>query len=131
MPNAFVSRIIPLVLLGGGLLAACAQAAPVHVHEAAAEGGSFFSDLLKQYTPRSICMNNELPVIWLHIISDSAIALAYFTIPLALVHFIRRRKDVAFHWGFICFAVFILAAAPPTRSASWRSGTRFTGWTAS
>ncbi|MFT5591213.1 MAG: light-regulated signal transduction histidine kinase (bacteriophytochrome), partial [Bradyrhizobium sp.] len=46
---------------------------------------------------------------WLHVLSDSLIALAYFSIPVTLLFFVRKRRDLQFHWMFICFAVFILA----------------------
>jgi two-component sensor histidine kinase len=48
-------------------------------------------------------------LIGLHVVSDALIAIAYFCIPLALFYFVRRRKDVPFHWMFICFAAFILS----------------------
>jgi light-regulated signal transduction histidine kinase (bacteriophytochrome) len=48
-------------------------------------------------------------VIWLNVISDATIALAYYSIPLTLVYFVRKRKDLAFDWIFLCFAIFIVA----------------------
>ena len=48
-------------------------------------------------------------LIKLHVISDVAIALAYFSIPLTLGWFVRRRRDIDFGWMFILFGVFILA----------------------
>ena len=49
-------------------------------------------------------------VIWLHVISDGLIALAYCSIPITLVYFVRHRRDLAFRRMFLCFAVFILAS---------------------
>src|SRR3989442_16035548 len=46
---------------------------------------------------------------WMHILSDMAIFGAYAAIPVALVFFIRRRKDVPLLPIFWLFAVFILA----------------------
>src|SRR6202012_3940541 len=40
------------------------------------------------------------------------IALAYYSIPLTLVYFVRKRKDLAFDWMFVCFAIFIVAWGP-------------------
>ncbi|QDT64370.1 Sensory/regulatory protein RpfC [Calycomorphotria hydatis] len=45
---------------------------------------------------------------WLHIISDIGIFVAYFAIPLALIYFVGRRKDVPFYGIFFLFAAFIL-----------------------
>ena len=47
-------------------------------------------------------------VIWLHLVSDLLIALAYFSIPIALVYFARRRKDLAHDGMFVLFALFIV-----------------------
>jgi signal transduction histidine kinase/CheY-like chemotaxis protein len=69
---------------------------------------SFFSNLLADYVPRKMCMFEQREVIALHAISDFLIALAYFSIPVALVYFARRRKDLAFHWIFLLFALFIV-----------------------
>ncbi len=42
-------------------------------------------------------------------ISDALIALAYFSIPIALVTFVRKRRDIAFGGIFWLFALFITA----------------------
>ncbi len=117
----FVAAICLVVCLP--LLAAMVAPAdrPMHDHAAmmaaqapagaAAETsqGSWFSRLLETYAPRRICMNLEADVIWTNLISDSIIAISYFTIPIALIYFVKRRKDVAFNWVFVAFAVFIVA----------------------
>ena len=48
-------------------------------------------------------------LLWLHVGSDALIAIAYCTIPVTLIYFVRRRKDLQFNWMFLCFAIFILA----------------------
>ncbi|XGV98092.1 MAG: sensor histidine kinase [Leptolyngbya sp. BL-A-14] len=48
-------------------------------------------------------------LVWLHVIADSAIALAYFSIPLTLVYFVSQRKDIPFNWVFWMFGSFIIA----------------------
>jgi C4-dicarboxylate-specific signal transduction histidine kinase len=45
----------------------------------------------------------------LHVISDSVIAIAYYTIPFALIYFISRRRDLAFRGLFALTGAFILA----------------------
>ena len=59
--------------------------------------------------PHGFCYTWDPYVIWLNAVSDALIALAYYTIPLTLVYFVRRRRDLAFHWMFLCFALFIVA----------------------
>jgi signal transduction histidine kinase/CheY-like chemotaxis protein len=53
-------------------------------------------------------MYHESGLITLHVASDILIALAYFSIPVALIYFVRRRKDLAYNWIFILFALFIV-----------------------
>lgn len=46
---------------------------------------------------------------WLHITSDIAIFAAYAAIPIVLVYFVTRRKDIPFPPVFWLFALFILS----------------------
>jgi len=59
--------------------------------------------------PHGFCYTWDPYVIWLHVISDGLIAISYFSIPLTLLYLVRRRKDLAFNWLFLSFAVFIVA----------------------
>src|SRR3982074_1869258 len=61
------------------------------------------------FMPHGYCYMWNTKLVWLHVISDSLIALAYLSIPITLVYFIRKRRDVPFNWVFVCFGVFILA----------------------
>jgi signal transduction histidine kinase len=90
------------VVTGWGTARAAAPAGPPGAD-------SFFGNLLKVYMPRQSCMYHEWPLIWLHVVSDAVIALAYYSIPVALVLFVRRRRDLAFGWMFLCFAAFIVS----------------------
>lgn len=92
-------------------------AAVCHVEQGQAT--PFFSDLFKVYTPRARCMFLEKPVIWLHFVSDLIIAVAYFSIPVALIYFVRRRRDIAFHWIFWMFAAFIMACGTTHLFGVW------------
>ncbi len=51
----------------------------------------------------------ESGLVWLHLISDTLIAASYLSIPITLVYFIRKRRDLPFHWMFVCFGIFIVA----------------------
>ena len=59
--------------------------------------------------PHGYCYLWNPSLIWLHVVSDSLIAAAYFTIPITLVYFVRKRRDLPFNWMFVCFGIFILA----------------------
>jgi C4-dicarboxylate-specific signal transduction histidine kinase len=60
------------------------------------------------FMPHGHCYLWNPGLIWLHVVSDSLIALAYFFIPVTLIYFIQRRRDLPFHWVFVCFGIFIL-----------------------
>ena len=61
------------------------------------------------FMPHGHCYLWTPAILWSHAISDAIIALAYYSIPLVLVVFVRRRPDVVFGWVFVLFALFILA----------------------
>jgi PAS domain-containing protein len=83
------------------------------------------------FMPHGFCYTWDPKVIWLNGASDALIALAYYTIPGALVYFVRHRKDLAFHWMFLGFALFIVACGTTHvmelwsiwHPAYWLSGT--------
>ncbi len=62
-----------------------------------------------QYAPHGYCLLWQPGLVWTHVISDALIAAAYFSIPVALISFVRRRPDVEFGKMFWLFAVFILS----------------------
>jgi len=59
-------------------------------------------------TPHGFCLLWEPGMIWLHAVSDAVTGFAYFTIPLALAIFVRRRTDLVFRPVFVLFAAFIV-----------------------
>ena len=61
------------------------------------------------FMPHGHCYLWRPGVVWLHLVSDALIAMAYATIPFTIVHFVRRRRDLPFSWMFVCFGIFIIA----------------------
>ncbi|MEW6775404.1 MAG: ATP-binding protein [Bdellovibrionota bacterium] len=59
------------------------------------------------FMPHGHCFLWQPGVLWLHVLSDSLIALSYYSIPLALAYFVHKRTDLAFNWIFRLFAAFI------------------------
>ena len=47
-------------------------------------------------------------ILWTHVLSDAAIAIAYFSIPASIAVFVRRRRDIDFRAIPILFSAFIL-----------------------
>jgi PAS domain S-box-containing protein len=58
-------------------------------------------------------------IVWLHAISDSTIMLSYYVIPLALVYFVRKRRDLPFHWMFLMFGIFIFSCGTTHLMEVW------------
>jgi PAS domain S-box-containing protein len=61
------------------------------------------------FMPHGMCYLWQPGILGLHIVSDSLITLAYFSIPFTLIYFTTKRTDLRFSWVFISFAVFIVA----------------------
>jgi hypothetical protein len=59
--------------------------------------------------PHGHCYLWTPSLLWLYIISDGLIFLSYFTIPVALLTFVRKRADIKFNWVFVMFSMFIFA----------------------
>jgi len=59
------------------------------------------------------------PLLWAYVLSDSLIGLAYYSIPVALWYFVRRRVDLPFRWIFVMFAMFIFACGTTHLMAIW------------
>ena len=72
-----------------------------------------------EYAPHGYCLLWRPDLILTHLISDVLIALAYFSIPFALIRFVRQRKDVEFGGVFWLFATFILACGMTHVLAAW------------
>ena len=63
----------------------------------------------KQFIPHGHCYLWQPGLVWLHIASDLLIALAYYSIPIMLIYFVRQRRDLPFDWIFLLFSSFIVA----------------------
>jgi len=71
-------------------------------------------DFLRQlftsdFMPHGHCFFWLPEILWLHVISDGLISIAYYSIPVTLLLFVRKRKDLQFNWIFVMFALFIFA----------------------
>ncbi|GAB4368895.1 MAG: hypothetical protein Kow00121_08370 [Elainellaceae cyanobacterium] len=61
------------------------------------------------FIPHGHCYLWKPGLVWLHLTADTLIALAYYSIPVTLFYFVRRRQDLPFHWVFLLFCTFIVA----------------------
>lgn len=60
------------------------------------------------FEPHGHCYLWLPEILWLHVLSDWFIALAYYSIPSALIYFAYKRRDIAYRWMFVMFGAFIL-----------------------
>ena len=76
-------------------------------------------DSTNRFMPHGSCYLWLPSLVWLHIISDAVIALAYFSIPFALLYFVHKRTDLAYRWVFVLFGIFILLCGTTHLMAIW------------
>lgn len=75
---------------------------------------------LQMFAPHGVCLTWSAPLMWMYIISDTLIALAYFSIPFALFYFVRKRNDIGSPTIFILFALFIMACGTTHLMDVWK-----------
>lgn len=61
------------------------------------------------FMPHGHCYLWQPDILWLNVLSDGFIALAYFAIPLTLLYFVMKKKNAPFIGVFLLFAAFILS----------------------
>ncbi|WP_375513880.1 PAS domain S-box protein [uncultured Nostoc sp.] len=68
---------------------------------------NFFST--SQFIPHGHCYLWKPGLVWLHLVSDVLTGLAYYSIPVMLVYFVCKRRDMPFGWMFLMSGTFIVA----------------------
>lgn len=64
------------------------------------------------FIPHGHCYLWKPGLVWLHILSDSCIAVAYVAISATLAYLVyKTRREIPFHWMFLAFGSFIIACA--------------------
>ena len=61
------------------------------------------------YIPHGYCYLWQTNLVGLHVIADGLIALAYYSIPVTLLYFIKKRQNVPFKGVFGLFSAFIIS----------------------
>ncbi|HTI71411.1 MAG TPA: ATP-binding protein [Candidatus Limnocylindria bacterium] len=74
---------------------------------------------VRSFMPHGHCYFWSQDLITLHVVSDALIVLAYYSIPLTLIYFVRKHRDLNFDWMFMCFAVFIMACGTTHLMEIW------------
>ncbi|WP_229007199.1 bifunctional diguanylate cyclase/phosphodiesterase [Methylophilus sp. Leaf408] len=61
------------------------------------------------FMPHGHCYLWTPVLLWMYVVSDTVIAISYYTIPIALLYLVKKRADLEFNWVFVMFSVFIFA----------------------
>lgn len=67
---------------------------------------SFFDDT--DMMPHGMCLLWRPDILWTHVVADALTALAYFSIPAALIYFAHHRRDFPHAWVLRLFGAFIV-----------------------
>jgi hypothetical protein len=63
---------------------------------------------IERFMPHGHCFLWLPEILWMHVISDTVIAVSYYAIPLTiLVLLAKRKQSVPYRWAFGMFGVFI------------------------
>jgi len=60
------------------------------------------------FIPHGHCYLWQPSLVGLHLVSDVLIAIAYYSIPITILYFVRRRQDLPFNTVFLMFGAFIV-----------------------
>jgi two-component sensor histidine kinase len=71
------------------------------------------------FLPHGVCFLWQPELMWLHVASDLLIALAYYSIPFALIYFAMKRRDIVFRSVFLLFGIFIMACGTTHIMSIW------------
>ncbi len=68
---------------------------------------SFFG--VNSFIPHGVCLSWNPVLLWLNIISDALIALSYYSLPISILYFIKKRGKIPYAWFLTICALFIIA----------------------
>lgn len=69
----------------------------------------FLLDAPAPYMPYGYCYMWDSPLAFLHVVSDALVGTAFFSIPVALLWFVKKRRDVPFQGVLLWFSAFLVA----------------------
>lgn len=68
-----------------------------------------FHTLATSFMPHGMCYLWKPGLVGLHLVSNTIIAISYFSIPIALIQMVRKRTDIPFENIICLFAAFIIS----------------------
>src|SRR5271168_131575 len=63
------------------------------------------------YMPYGYCYLWDAPLVWLHVVANLLVGLAFVSIPVSLLWMVKRRRDVPFQGVLLWFSAFLVACA--------------------
>ncbi len=75
--------------------------------------------MLAQFIPHGHCYLWKTNLLGLNLISDLLIALSYYSIPITLVYFVRKREDLPYSSIFLLFGAFIISCGTSHLMEIW------------
>jgi two-component system, NtrC family, sensor kinase len=75
--------------------------------------------LSESFVAHGHCYLWKPELVWLNVISDGLIALAYYSIPIVLLYIVRKRGDIPFDWVICLFGGFIVACGTGHLLSIW------------
>ena len=72
-----------------------------------------------QYIPHGHCYLWQTALIGLHVAADVLIAIAYYSIPIILLYFVRQKEELPFKTIFLLFGAFILSCGTTHLVGIW------------
>jgi PAS domain S-box-containing protein len=71
------------------------------------------------FMPHGYCYLWDPWIVWLNVVSDALITLSYYCIPIALIYFASKSRDLEFNRIFLMFGAFILACGTTHLMEIW------------
>jgi len=71
------------------------------------------------FIPHGHCYLWRPELVFLNVAGDAMIGLSYYSIPITIIDFVRRRKDLPFNWIFMLFGAFILSCGTGHLADIW------------
>jgi signal transduction histidine kinase len=71
------------------------------------------------FMPHGHCYLWTPSLLWTFVLAEGVIVLSYFSIPVGLMYFLDRRKDLQFGWVVVLFSLFIFACGTTHLMGIW------------
>ena len=71
------------------------------------------------FMPHGHCYLWTPALLWTIVVAEGIIVVAYFSIPLGLMYFVRERRDFRYDWVLVLFSLFIFACGATHLMGIW------------